>query len=79
MKEYAVVNRLRFNKEERNRIRQLKSTLQSPTAGERCCAAMRKEKLYEAILQMRAKIAPGPDDIHPNARMFITFLDFIKQ
>ncbi len=32
MKEYTAVNRLRFYKEERNRIRQLKSTLKSPTA-----------------------------------------------
>ncbi len=36
MKEYAAVNR--FTQEERNRIRQLKSTLKSPTAGESCCA-----------------------------------------
>ncbi len=63
LKEYAAVNRLRFNKEERNRIRQLKSTLKSPTAGKSCCAALRKEELDEATLQMRAKGAPGPDDI----------------
>ncbi len=63
MKEYAVVNRLRFNKEERNRIRQLKSMLKSPTAGESCCAALRKDDLDEAILQMRVNSAPGSDDI----------------
>ncbi len=63
MKEYAAVNRLRFNKEERNRIRQLKSTLKSATAEESCCAALRKEELEEAILQMRDKGAPGPDHI----------------
>ncbi len=55
------MNRLRFNKEERNCTRQLKS----PTAGESCCAALRTEELDEAILQMRAKGAPGPDDIPP--------------
>ncbi len=63
MKEYAAVNRLRFNEEERNRIRQLKFTLKSPAAGESCCAALRMEELDEAILQMRAKGAPGPDGI----------------
>ncbi len=36
MKEYAVVNRLRFNKEERNRTRPVKSTLKPPTAGLPC-------------------------------------------
>ncbi len=61
MKEYTAVNRLRFKKEERNRIRQLKSQ----TAGESCCAAVRMEELDEAILKMRAKGAPGPDDIPP--------------
>ncbi len=50
MKQNAAVNRLRFNKEERSRIRQLKSTLKSPTAGESCCAALRMEELNEAIL-----------------------------
>ncbi len=55
MKEYAAVNRLRFNKEERNRIQLLKSTLKTPTAGESCCAALRIEELDEAILHMRAK------------------------
>ncbi len=65
MKENAAVNRLRFNKEERSRIRQLKSTLKSPTAGESCCAALRMEELDEATLQMRAKGASGPDDIPP--------------
>ncbi len=63
MKEYAAVNRLRFSKEERNRIRQLKSTLKSPTAGESCCAALRMEEVDEAILQVRAKGAPGPHGI----------------
>ncbi len=61
MKEYAAVNRQRFNKEERNRIRQLKSL----TAGESCCAALRKEEHDEAILQVRAKGAPGPGEIPP--------------
>ncbi len=61
MNEYAPVKRLRFNKEERGRIRQLKSTLK----GESCCAALRKEELDEAILLIRTKGAPGPDDIHP--------------
>ncbi len=63
MKEYAAANRIRFNKTEWNRIRQLKSPLKSPTAGETCCADKRKEVLDEAILQMRAKGAPRPDDI----------------
>ncbi len=65
MKEYAAVNRLRFNKEERNRIRQLKSTLKLPSAEESCCTALRKEELDEAILQMHTKGAPGPDDMPP--------------
>ncbi len=39
MEDDAAVNRLRFIKERRNRIRQLKST----TAGESCCVALRKE------------------------------------
>ncbi len=51
MKKFAAVNHLRFNQEARNRIRELKSTVKSLTAGERCCAALRKEELDEAILQ----------------------------
>ncbi len=47
------------------RIRKLKYELKSPTTGESCCAALRKEELDEAILQMRTKCAPGPDDIPP--------------
>ncbi len=62
MKENAAANRLRFNKEERNRIRQLKSTLKSPTAGESCCAALRMEELDEAIRQMCNQGTRGPDD-----------------
>ncbi len=42
---YAVVNRLQFNKEERNRIQQLKSTLKSPTGGKSCFAALLKKEL----------------------------------
>ncbi len=34
MKEYAAVNCLRFDKEERNRIRQLKSTLKPPKSSQ---------------------------------------------
>ncbi len=55
MKEYAAINRLRFNKEEMHHIRQLKSTLKSPTAEESCFAALRMEELDEAILLMRSK------------------------
>ncbi len=62
MKEYVSVNRVIFNKEEGNRIRQLESTLKSLTAGESCCAGLRKEALDEAILQMRAEGAPGSDN-----------------
>ncbi len=61
MKDCTAVNRLRFNKEERNCIRQLKSS----NAGESCCTALRKEELDKTILQMSAKGAPGPDDIPP--------------
>ncbi len=50
MKEYTAVNRLRFNEEERNRIRQLKSTLKSPTVGGSCGAAVKMVELDEAIL-----------------------------
>ncbi len=39
MEDHAAVNRLHFNKEERNRTRQLKPT----TAGESCCVALRKD------------------------------------
>ncbi len=60
MKEYAAANHLRFSKEERNRIRQLISTLKSPTA-------LRKEEFDEAILQMKAIGTPGPDDIPPRS------------
>ncbi len=63
MNEYAAVNRLRVNKGERDRMRQLKSTLKSPTVGENCCAALRKEEFDGAILKMRIKGAP--DDFPP--------------
>ncbi len=43
----------------------------SSTAGGSCYAAVRMEELDEAIPQMRAKGAPGPDDIPP------TFLKFL--
>ncbi len=49
VKEYALFNRLRFSKEDRSRIRQLKSTLKSPTAGESCCPALRLEELGCAL------------------------------
>ncbi len=59
MKEYAAVNRLRFSKEERNRIRQLKSTLKSPTAGQNCCAALGMEELDEASFRCALKAPRG--------------------
>ncbi len=46
-------------------MRQLKSALKFLTAGESFCSASRMEELDEAILQMRAICAPGPDDIPP--------------
>ncbi len=45
MKEYAAVNRFCFDKEEGDRIRQLKSTLKSPTAGESCVLPCGKRSL----------------------------------
>ncbi len=52
--------RPRFNKEERDRILQLKSTLISSTAGESCCAVLQKVELNEAILQICTKGAQVP-------------------
>ncbi len=70
IKEYATVNRIRFNKRERNQIRQMKSTLKSPTAGESFCAALRMEELDEATLQMCDKDAAGPDNSPPPPELF---------
>ncbi len=59
MKAYAAVNRLKFSRTERSRIRQLKEVLTSPTVDEACCQPFQSSELDRAIRQMGAKAPPA--------------------
>ena len=62
---YASVSRLNFNKEERTTNRKAKEMLRSKGVDDESTQPISMLELEKAIQKMRAKGAPGPDDIPP--------------
>ena len=66
---YASVSRLIFTKEERNINRDakkmLRSGISSSSVDDQACRPFTMPELKKAIARMRARGAPGPDDIPP--------------
>ena len=66
---YASVSRLIFTKEERNINRDakkmLRSGISSSSVDDQACRPITMPELKKAIARMRARGAPGPDDIPP--------------
>ena len=62
---YASVSRLKFNKDERATNRAAKQMLRSSSVDDQSCRPLTMPELKKAIARMRARGAPGPDDIPP--------------
>ena len=63
---YASVSRLKFSKEERNTNRDAKKMLNSKPVDDQTCRPFTMAELNKAIRKMKAKGAPGADDIPPS-------------
>ena len=63
---YASVNKLTFDKDERDRNRACKQRVNSPSVDNESCSKFSISELKDAIKRMRKRGAPGPDDIPPS-------------